>query len=317
MIALAEIGRIVETTIRLAGRRIVVSVSGGKDSAAVCLLLQELGLDHERVFADTGWEHPRTYEYLRGPLTAALGPITEVRSPFTLPELVRRKGMFPTRTRRFCTQILKVFPLAAFVRSLDDDVVNAIGVRAQESKRRASMTEWSFSDEFDCDVWRPIHQWKREDVIAIHARHGLRPNPLYLMGASRVGCWPCIHARKAEIRLVLETDRARIDEIRQLESEVQARSEATHAKRGETIESAGHMRPTFFQSPLRERCELCAGSGCERCDGTGKRRVMWPIDKVAAWSRTSRGGRKLEMFADPEDSCAEWGMCESNAGDEA
>jgi tRNA(Ile)-lysidine synthase TilS/MesJ len=43
---------------RLAGRRVVVSVSGGKDSASMCLLLKELGIPFEMVFMDTGWEHP-------------------------------------------------------------------------------------------------------------------------------------------------------------------------------------------------------------------------------------------------------------------
>ena len=50
---------------RLAGRLVVASVSGGKDSAALSLWLTENGVEHRRVFADTGWEHASTYEYLR------------------------------------------------------------------------------------------------------------------------------------------------------------------------------------------------------------------------------------------------------------
>ena len=55
------------------------------------------------------------------------------------------------------------------------------------------MTEWEFQD-FDAEVWRP-DTLERGEVIEIHHRHGLRPNPLYLLGATRV-CWPCIFARK-------------------------------------------------------------------------------------------------------------------------
>ena len=51
------------------GRKVVASVSGGKDSAAMSLYLCEVGVAHERVFMDTGWEHRITYEYLRGELT--------------------------------------------------------------------------------------------------------------------------------------------------------------------------------------------------------------------------------------------------------
>src|SRR5258708_6462847 len=54
----------------LRDRRVAASISGGKDSAAMGLWLMEQGIDYDRVFADTGWEHPKTYEYLRGPLTA-------------------------------------------------------------------------------------------------------------------------------------------------------------------------------------------------------------------------------------------------------
>lgn len=42
----------------------ILSVSGGKDSAATSLHLTERGIDHWRVFADTGWEHPATYDPL-------------------------------------------------------------------------------------------------------------------------------------------------------------------------------------------------------------------------------------------------------------
>jgi hypothetical protein len=52
---------------RLNGRRVVASISGGKDSAAMGLWLMEQGIEYDRVFADTGWEHPLTYEYLCDP----------------------------------------------------------------------------------------------------------------------------------------------------------------------------------------------------------------------------------------------------------
>lgn len=63
---------------KLADRRVLASISGGKDSAAMTLWLTEQGIEHDRVFLDTGWEHPITYEYLRGDLTRALGPIQEL-----------------------------------------------------------------------------------------------------------------------------------------------------------------------------------------------------------------------------------------------
>ena len=56
-----------------AGADLAVSLSGGKDSTATALYLEEMGVldavlahggEVRRVFADTGWELPETYAYL-------------------------------------------------------------------------------------------------------------------------------------------------------------------------------------------------------------------------------------------------------------
>lgn len=286
------------------GRTVVASISGGKDSAAMSLWLHEHGIEHVRVFCDTGWEHDKTYEYLRGPLTQKIGPITEIRGDLGFADLVRKKGMFPSRKRRFCTQLLKVKPLIKFVRELQDrvgEVVNAVGIRAGESQARSKMREWEWSDDFDCEVWRPLIRWSEQDVIDFHAKHGLRPNPLYLDGARRVGCWPCIFAVKKEIAHLAEIDPRRVDAIRDLEAEVQASAHSRYEKRGETFESLGFTPPTFFQA-----------MGALRNEGGADGRMV-PIDDVIGWARTSHGGKQVEMFAagDGEAGCMRWGLCDT------
>ncbi len=277
-----------EIASRLNDCRIVVSVSGGRDSAAVSLLLMERGIAHERVFMDTGWEHPATYEYLRGPLTEKLGPIEEIRGKVDFVELVRHKKMFPSRVMRFCTTELKVFPIQRHLRAMADtetrEIVNVVGIRRQESQARSKMPEWEFSDNFDVWVWRPLVEWKAADVAAIHERHGLEINPLYGMGATRVGCWPCIHARKSELALVAKIDPARIDFIRELEAETQASGE----ERDRAVGREYLPRTMFWWHPHR-----------------GKNLPI-KIDDAIAWARSKRGEWQP---AGAGDGCARHGMC--------
>lgn len=60
----------------------IISLSGGKDSLAQCLYAVENEIPHERVFADTGHEHPQTMEYLLY-LEEKLGPIKRISADFT------------------------------------------------------------------------------------------------------------------------------------------------------------------------------------------------------------------------------------------
>lgn len=282
---------------RLQDRRVVASISGGKDSAAMSLWLTEQGIDHDRVHLLTGWDSDVTMEYIRCPLTATLGPIAEIRGPMLMEELVRHKGLFPSRARRYCTEELKLRPLQRYLAALMDggvEVISAVGIRAAESAARAHMTEWEWSPQLDCEVWRPLIGWTEQEVIDTHKRHGLAPNPLYLMGAHRVGCWPCVMARKSEIRLVADTDPGRLDKIRELERDL---TEGLRERCAATGEAQRWPELTFFQGV----------NSAARKDGQ-----TWPIDKTVAWSRTARGGKaedQQELFGGMSDGCMRWGMC--------
>lgn len=285
------------------------SVSGGKDSTALSLWLTEQGIEHRRVHAATGWEHEDTDEYIRGYLPSVIGPIDIVASekyPEGFEQLAEGRGMFPSRLRRICTQELKIFPIAKCINDIVDstgcEVINVVGIRHAESKARSQMEEWEFQDKhFDCWVWRPLIHWTEQDVIDIHRRHNVKPNPLYLKGAKRVGCWPCIFSRKEEVRLVASLSPERIDRIRALEQRVADKAEARYAARGETFESLGYQRPTMFHDK-------------------GKKMTPIPIDQVVDWSQTAYGGKQYLLFGleeDARDGCMRWGMCDTEGDDES
>ena len=279
---------------------IVASISGGKDSTALSLWLHEQGIEHRRVFADTGWEHPWVYEqvdYLRD----KLGPIDVVGYPGGMESVIKKKGMFPSRLQRFCTQLLKVKPIQSYIHSLGSDVVNAVGVRADESEARSKMPRWEWDEKgFDCYVWRPLIGWSENDVIEIHQRHAVKPCRLYLeYNVNRVGCWPCIFSRKSEIATVARYTPEKIDKMEAIEAEVQAKAAKRYAARGETFESKGHTPPTFY-SATRVR------------DGR-PRSTCIPIREMVEWAQTARGGKQMKMdliLDQPDGGCMRWGMCE-------
>ena len=298
------------------GVQYIASLSGGKDSTAMALYLKEQGIDFDPVFYDTGWEHDSVYEYVENDLPRILGKqvrvlegkvpdlnedLEQIARSFeerlgrrsAMVRLCLQKGMFPSRVRRWCTQTLKIEGLKKALKDYDLPV-NCVGVRAGESAARAKLPERELSTSLDCMVWRPILTWSKEDVIEIHNRHGIAPNKLYLQGANRVGCWPCIFSRKNEIRFIADSDPDRIAILADLEQVVAEIARKRYAARGETFESLGYNLPTFL-------------------GGQKGATLNKPIDEVVEWSRTTHGGRQMSMFRSDElaPGCIEWGLCDT------
>lgn len=253
------------------GERYAVSFSGGKDSLATALYMRELGIECEILHADTHWESPIHAEYMDR-IRDKLG-VRIVDSP-GFEALCFSRGMFPCRVRRFCTQELKIWPLDE-ARSEGATVV--LGVRAAESAARAGLPERS--EESGHSIWRPLIGWSEEDVWRIIRRHGVEPHPLYALGASRVGCWPCVFAGRADLRLLHRLDPLRVEYIADLERRVQ-----------QVAWSRGRQSIPTFQA-LRFR-------GSARHVPVGFRERM-------AWALSDRGG-----YEPSPQACLLDGLCE-------
>lgn len=217
-------------------------------------------------------------------------------------------GRFPGSKTRFCTTELKLEPMERVkdpIRMAGRPVVEWVGERADESKARAAkpmieIVRCSF--RAPAVIYRPIHKLKARDVFAIARRHGLKPNPLYLMNMSRVGCF-CILSGKEEIRQTALRLPEAIDRIREWERVVGdvARHANTAVAEGRRSDFISSFLPAAH-TPIDE-------------DGS----IRATIDSAVEWSNTTRGGRNFDLLhrldadAEPEQRhrcSSQYGLCE-------
>lgn len=204
----------------LLNKKLVVGFSGGKDSTATILFLKKLGYKFDTFFCDTGWEHEETYRYIDYINKILLdNKLITIKPELNFTDLVKKKKMWPSRRIRFCTQHLKIYPIQKYFNLPDYNIVNVSGERALESPARAKKEEFEKDNFFGCYMWRPIKHFTDQDVFNIHKEFKIKPNPLYLKGHKRVGCYPCIFANKQQI-ISLKYDNIKIAEIRALEKEL-------------------------------------------------------------------------------------------------
>jgi 3'-phosphoadenosine 5'-phosphosulfate sulfotransferase (PAPS reductase)/FAD synthetase len=317
----------------------IVSVSGGKDSTALLLLAMEKKADNlQAVFADTGHEHPLTYEYVEY-LNNEVFPIRKVRADFTeaiarkrarlqiiadggtdarnesskhkwtqerakqaleflhptnVPflDMVLARGFFPSTRRRFCSEELKRNPMIEQVQmpllETGHEVYSWQGVRADESPSRATLPELE-------DVggglfnYRPILKWTVADVFAMHDKYQVKPNPLYKLGMGRVGCMPCIHAKKDEL---LEISKRFPEEIKRVAEWERLVTQVNVLGAGSTFFSVDKMNLQMDTADI----------------DTNK----YGIWRAVEWSKTSHGGKQEDLFRTQEGPmCSSvYGLCE-------
>lgn len=209
-------------------------------------------------------------------------------------DLCMMKGRFPGTKSAFCTQELKTLPLMeyqlGFVERGDADAVwSWQGVRLDESQSRKRRLQGTGACVKSFEVvgagiynHRPILRWKASDVFEAADLYGLKPNPLYMQGMTRVGCMPCINAGKDEVLEISKRFPEHIARIAEWERLV-----ALTSKR---------MEASFFPDPTRDA----------HLDKRG-------IYKVVQWSKTQRGGKLVDWIRateEPKVCESAYGLCE-------
>lgn len=302
---------------------------GKDSTALLLLAIVQEVPNLQAVFADTGHEHQQTYDYVHYLANATGVPIRWVKADFSeqiarkrlyvdtkwrekgvpdsiveqalsvlhptgIPflDLCLWKGRFPSTKTRFCTTELKVNPLIEQVMlPLMEEgglVLSWQGVRAEESLARRYLPE---CDEVGGGLfnYRPILRWTVADVFDAHHLMNIKPNPLYLQGAGRVGCMPCVNCNKDELRQIAQRWPEEVDRVREWERLVSLAS-----KRGCSTFFSAVDDPTYKAGDIITH-------------------ESFGIERMVEWSMTSHGGRQFDLtrvFADASSCSSIYGLCE-------
>ena len=180
--------------------RHVLGISGGRDSAALAVLMRQKRPDLaiEYFFTDTGKELPEVYEFL-GRLEGFLGTVIRRLNPdrdfdFWLREY---NNFLPSARTRWCTRQLKLRPFEQWIRpdlEAGVTVCSYVAIRADESHRQGLIATHP-----NLRVVLPLQEYgidKRGVTDLLEAAGvGL---PDYYRWRSRSGCTFCFFQQKIE-----------------------------------------------------------------------------------------------------------------------
>lgn len=325
----------------------VVSVSGGKDSTATYCLALERGRPFRAVAADTGNEHPATYEAINtlhvktgGPqvewvkadfsrqiagkrafiernwerrgvpadlVARALAVLLPTGNPFL--DLCLWKGRFPSRKAQFCTQELKVTPI-------DQNVTRPLLATG------SAVISWQGVRAAESEVRKHLAPFQRLDS------HPDLPGRLYVWRpllrvesvdevfaiSRRHGVQPNplygwgLH--RVGCFPCINCSKAELALVDQLFPEQIERLEEWERIVSDASKR-GHM--SFF---TLVNDPVMAAEWYAFKDAGGKA-VLSPADgqfgvrRMVEWAKTDRGGRQYSLFArDVSTVCNQWGACE-------
>ena len=180
--------------------RHILSLSGGKDSAALAIYMRDRVPDMEYIFSDTRKELPETYEYLER-ISSYLGKeVTRLNADVGFDHWYEMYGgMIPSNHRRWCTRALKLKPFERHCG--DEQVVNYVGLRADEDRSGYISHKPNI---------KPVYPFKEDglilrDIEEILRSSGVGMPPYTKWGRTRSGCYFCFYQQKIEWVRLKET----------------------------------------------------------------------------------------------------------------
>jgi 3'-phosphoadenosine 5'-phosphosulfate sulfotransferase (PAPS reductase)/FAD synthetase len=304
---------------------ILVSVSGGKDSTATLLLaIERHGVENVRAaFADTGNEHPATYDYVRYLAQATGVAIHWLKPDFSdwwarrteyvrekyaakgVPDEVTKrilsvlekgptgnpyldmciiKGRFPSRRAQFCTQHLKTEPLTEYALELIEQHGSIESWQGVRAEESPGRAK--LPEREDQGAGYSVYRpILRWNVEQVFEQHRKHGIEANPLYRQGMGRVGCMPCINAAKDEVLEISKRFPEQIDRIEE-----WEAVVALASKLMDSS------FFADPER--------------DAHLNRRG---IRNVVDWSRTKRGGQLLDWIRiteEPKACSSAYGLCE-------
>ena len=173
------------------GQPLEICYSGGKDSEVILELAKMAEIKYRAIYKNTTIDPPGTIKH------AIEKGVEVVRPKESFFQLIRRKGL-PSRTVRFCCQILKEYKICDYA---------VVGIRAEESAKRKELYQEPtqcriYQNKDEVEQYLPILNWTNQDVADFIEERGIKCHPLYYDEngrfdvTRRLGCMCCPLASK-------------------------------------------------------------------------------------------------------------------------
>lgn len=214
-----EIGLLID-----AGALFVCNDSGGKDSQVMRIFLKHIIPEKQLIIVhanlpEVEWEG--NFEQITR--YAGITPVFEVKANKTFFEMVAHRfktrpevPSWPSPSTRQCTSDLKRGPIQKFIRKYAKEngfleVVNCLGIRAEESPARKKKNPFKFKLKDSCKhreqyEWLPVHDLLLNEVWAGITNSNQRWHYAYNLGMSRLSCKICIMSNDDDLRIAGSND---------------------------------------------------------------------------------------------------------------
>jgi phosphoadenosine phosphosulfate reductase len=155
--------------------------SGGKDSIVTKSLMQKAQVKFTSYYSATGIDPPELLKYIKRhhPDTIWLKPDLNFYAGIL-------KKQFPTKFRRWCCDELKKKPAQKI-----ELTHRVMGIRAEESWKRAARPEIDYHKKLKQWLYKPIFRWKEWEIWEYIDREDIPYCSLYDEGFDRLGCIIC------------------------------------------------------------------------------------------------------------------------------